>query len=91
MVKRGGVRGGCFQDAFGPNENEMRPIVEAKVLQQKKTIALARWLLGKHLVRRWPDGREEARLITETEAYDGEHDLEYPEGCMHDVLRKHDE
>lgn len=53
----------------------MRPIVESKVLQQKKTVALARWLLGKHLVRRWPDGREDARLITETEAYHGEADL----------------
>jgi DNA-3-methyladenine glycosylase len=53
----------------------MRPIVDLKVLQQKKTVALARWLLGKHLVRRWPDGREDARLITETEAYHGESDL----------------
>jgi DNA-3-methyladenine glycosylase len=52
----------------------MRPIVEAKLLQQKKPVALARWLLGKHLVRRFPDGREEARLICETEAYTGEHD-----------------
>ncbi len=52
----------------------MRPIVEAKVLQQKKTVALARWLLGKHLVRRRADGTEDARLITETEAYNGEHD-----------------
>jgi len=53
----------------------MRPVVEAKVLQQKKTVALARWLLGKHLVRRHDDGRIEARLIVETEAYHGEHDL----------------
>lgn len=53
----------------------MRPIVEAEVLRQKKTVALARWLLGKHLVRRFDDGRVEARLITETEAYDGERDL----------------
>ena len=52
----------------------MRPTVDPKVLQQKKTVALARWLLGKHLVRRFPDGREEARLICETEAYTGEHD-----------------
>ncbi len=52
----------------------MRAIVEAKVLQSKKTVALARWLLGKHLVRRHPDGRIDARLILETEAYDGEHD-----------------
>ena len=52
----------------------MRPIVDVKVLQQKKTVALARWLLGKHLVRRLPDGREDARMIAETEAYDGERD-----------------
>jgi DNA-3-methyladenine glycosylase len=52
----------------------MRPIVEAKVLQQKKTVALARWLLGKFLVRRLADGRVVARMITETEAYNGEKD-----------------
>jgi DNA-3-methyladenine glycosylase len=52
----------------------MTPIVEAKLLQAKKTVALARWLLGKHLVRRFPDGRTEARMIVETEAYDGEED-----------------
>ncbi|MDO8544152.1 MAG: DNA-3-methyladenine glycosylase [Opitutaceae bacterium] len=52
----------------------MRPIVEAKVLLQKKTVALARWLLGKHLVRRFPDGHEDARIITEVEAYCGESD-----------------
>src|SRR6185295_19656356 len=52
----------------------MTPIVEAKLLQAKKTVALARWLLGKHLVRRFPDGRIEARMIVETEAYDGEED-----------------
>lgn len=52
----------------------MRSIVEAKVFQQKKTVALARWLLGKHLVRRFPDGVTDARLITETEAYSGERD-----------------
>ncbi|HUR60708.1 MAG TPA: DNA-3-methyladenine glycosylase [Opitutaceae bacterium] len=45
------------------------------MLQQKKTIALARWLLGKHLVRRFADGREEARMILEVEAYNGEKDL----------------
>jgi DNA-3-methyladenine glycosylase len=44
-------------------------------LQQKKTVALARWLLGKHLVRRLPDGRVDARMIVETEAYNGEKDL----------------
>lgn len=51
----------------------MSPI-EAKVLQAKKTVALARWLLGKHLVRRLPDGRVDSRMIIETEAYDGERD-----------------
>ncbi len=40
-----------------------------------KTVAIARWLIGKHLVRRFADGRVEARMITETEAYVGEHDL----------------
>jgi DNA-3-methyladenine glycosylase len=52
----------------------MRPIVEAQLLQQKKTVALARWLLGKHLVRRFDGGREDARMIIETEAYNGEND-----------------
>src|SRR5688572_32131704 len=53
----------------------MRPIVEAELLQRKKTLALSRWLLGKHLVRRFPDDRIEARMIVETEAYNGENDL----------------
>lgn len=53
----------------------MRPLVDVKILQQKKTVMLARWLLGKYLVRRRPDGREDARQIVETEAYDGERDL----------------
>ncbi len=53
----------------------MRAVVEAELLQTKKTVALARWLLGKHLVRRFSDGRIDARLIVETEAYDGERDL----------------
>lgn len=53
----------------------MGRIIEAKTFHVKKTVALARWLLGKYLVRRWPDGREEARMIVETEAYCGEDDL----------------
>ncbi len=53
----------------------MGRIIKAKELQAKKTVALARWLIGKHLVRRHADGRIEARAITETEAYDGERDL----------------
>lgn len=49
-------------------------MIKAKELRSRKTVALARWLLGKHLVRR-RGRRTEAHLITETEAYDGEHDL----------------
>lgn len=53
----------------------MGRIIKAKEWQTQKTVALARWLLGKHLVRRRLDGTVEARMITETEAYDGERDL----------------
>ncbi len=53
----------------------MRRIVDKNFFTRRNTVALARWLIGKHLVRRWPDGREEARMITETEAYHGESDL----------------
>jgi DNA-3-methyladenine glycosylase len=53
----------------------MSSAVDAKRLQQKRAIALARWLLGKHLVRRFPDGRVDARMIVEVEAYNGEADL----------------
>ncbi len=53
----------------------MGVIIKAKELQEMKTVALARWLLGKHLVRRRLDGSVEARMIVETEAYDGERDL----------------
>jgi DNA-3-methyladenine glycosylase len=53
----------------------MGRIIKAKALRTKKTVVLARWLLGKHLVRRLADGRTEARLITEVEAYHGERDL----------------
>ena len=52
----------------------MSRIIQAKELHEKRTVALARWLLGKHLVRRHR-GKTVARLITEVEAYDGEHDL----------------
>src|SRR3982750_2212294 len=52
----------------------MRPTIDVKHLQTRKTVSLARWLLGKYLVRRWPDGRDEARMIIEVEAYHGESD-----------------
>ena len=53
----------------------MGSLVEAEVLRTKKSVALARWLLGKHLVRQRTGGQAEARMILETEAYDGERDL----------------
>jgi len=52
----------------------MARVLKAKVWPTRKTVALARALVGRHLVRRFPDGREEARLITEVEAYHGESD-----------------
>ena len=53
----------------------MRRIIKAKELQTVKTVALARGLIGRHLVRRHADGRVESRMILETEAYHGEADL----------------
>ncbi len=53
----------------------MAGIIKANPWETKDTVAQARGLLGKFLVRRWPDGRVEARMITEVEAYDGERDL----------------
>lgn len=43
--------------------------------QSPDTVANARALLGKFLVRRFDDGGEMVRAITEVEAYDGEKDL----------------
>ncbi len=51
------------------------PVVSPAYLQRRATVAQARWLLGKHLVWRHVEGRREARVITETEAFDGERDL----------------
>jgi DNA-3-methyladenine glycosylase len=41
----------------------------------RSTVAHARSLLGKYLVRRHDDGRVESQMITEVEAYDGPRDL----------------
>jgi len=46
----------------------MPRLIKAKALRGRNTVALARWLLGKHLVRATPAGPV-ARMITETEAY----------------------
>jgi DNA-3-methyladenine glycosylase len=48
--------------------------ITPEFLQRKRAVPLARWLLGKYLVRRFPDGRVDARMIVETEAYNGEAD-----------------
>ena len=53
----------------------MSRVLEAKLWQSRSTVALARSLIGKHLVRRQADGRVDARLILEVEAYHGEGDL----------------
>jgi len=54
---------------------EMGEIVKAKVFQTTDTVGLARWLIGKHLVRERAPGEREARMITEVEAYHSESDL----------------
>ena len=43
--------------------------------RSRATITHAQTLLGKYLVRRHGDGRVEAQIITEVEAYDGPRDL----------------
>lgn len=53
----------------------MGRVIASEEYAAMKAVAVARWLLGKYLVRRFSDGRVEARLITEVEAYDGERDL----------------
>lgn len=53
----------------------MGQVVKAKVLRDKNTVALARNLLGKLLVRQQGDGVVNRRRICEVEAYDGESDL----------------
>jgi DNA-3-methyladenine glycosylase len=53
----------------------MASIVKSKAFEEVGPVAIARALLGKRLVRAFPDGRRIAVFITETEAYDGEKDL----------------
>lgn len=52
----------------------MGRIIQAREVRSRGTVRLARWLLGKELVRT-RGGRREAFLITEVEAYDSERDL----------------
>jgi len=58
----------------GDNMRGRGRIIEAEVWRTRGAVGLARWLVGKYLVRRHADGRVEARMIVETEAYDGERD-----------------
>jgi DNA-3-methyladenine glycosylase len=53
----------------------MPKAVNAKYLQTHSTAVVARFLLGKLLVRKWPDGKISRHRITEVEAYHGEKDL----------------
>ena len=50
-------------------------ILPASTWRSPDTVAHARGLVGKFLVRRGGDGREESQMITEVEAYDGAEDL----------------
>ncbi len=52
----------------------MRPILPLSFFN-RPTVEVARDLIGKTLVRRFPDGTQTALRITETEAYDGPLDL----------------
>lgn len=52
----------------------MRRTITSAELQGRNTVHLARWLLGKVLVRTTVRGRS-AHLITEVEAYNGQKDL----------------
>jgi DNA-3-methyladenine glycosylase len=53
----------------------MARVVKAKSLQHRRTVALARSLVGKVLARGCSDGTVARHRITEVEAYDGENDL----------------
>lgn len=53
----------------------MAHVIGPALLQAHSTAAVAKKLLGKLLVRRWPDGKISRHRITEVEAYHGESDL----------------
>jgi DNA-3-methyladenine glycosylase len=54
---------------------EIRRVIPASAWRSEETVAIARALLGKFLVRRLDDGSSEACMINEVEAYCGEEDL----------------
>jgi DNA-3-methyladenine glycosylase len=53
----------------------MAHVIQQEELQHKNTAVVARWLLGKVLVRTLEGGSSTAHIITEVEAYHGESDL----------------
>ncbi|MDB6115936.1 MAG: 3-methyladenine glycosylase, partial [Lacunisphaera sp.] len=59
---------------FVAKSSRMARVIQANELQGRNTVALARWLLGKALVRTTSRGRT-MQLITEVEAYHSERDL----------------
>ena len=71
------ARVGCDGSLGDPRQvfdpKQMPRIVKAKAFRSRKTVTIARRLLGKFLVRSTARGSV-AAMITEVEAYDGEHD-----------------
>lgn len=53
----------------------MGQLITASTLQGKNTVVLARWLVGKVLVRARGEGAPTRHIVTETEAYHSESDL----------------
>ncbi|MBK1878910.1 DNA-3-methyladenine glycosylase [Pelagicoccus mobilis] len=53
----------------------MSPILKPERFQSKDTVRHARELIGKQLILKSSDADEQTCVITETEAYDGPHDL----------------
>lgn len=65
-----------LRDALaGVNSAIMARVIDPSEWHGNATVALARALLGKVLVRTRGQGEREARVILETEAYVGPHDL----------------
>lgn len=52
----------------------MKQVVPVQRLKSGNTLSVARWLLGKMIMRCRSDGTVSQHMITEVEAYDGEND-----------------
>lgn len=66
--------GGLSTAIFAATKPGVARVIKSNELQNTETVDLAKWLLGKALVRT-SGGDRTAHLITEAEAYDGERDL----------------